>query len=207
MDYTFTLAGIALANILGAMSPGPAFFLVGRAAASHSRANGLATGMGVAAAATLWATAATFGVAVLMTRFTAVYGAIQLAGGVYLIWLGLMSWRHSSDPDDGSPASTPSRLSRAALAGFSLSLTNPKIVIFFSSIFVALFPVHTPLWVRLTALGIVALQETLWYTLVACVLSHSKVQAAYRRIKDKVERLMGAVFIALGARIVALARI
>lgn len=208
MDYTLTLTGIAFANILGAVSPGPAFFfLVARGAANHSRGNGFAIGMGVTAAATLWATAATFGVGVLMTRLPSIYGTIQFIGGIYLIWLGLMSWRRSLTGSEIALANSPNLLSRAALSGFSLSLTNPKIVIFYSSIFVALFPVHTPLWVRLAALGIVAATEALWHALVACVLSHTKVQAGYRRIKDRIDGLMGAVFIGLGARIIALAHI
>ncbi|HLI10493.1 MAG TPA: LysE family transporter [Alphaproteobacteria bacterium] len=215
MSYSLTLAGIALANLLAIISPGPAFLLVSRTAASRSRALGLATGLGVAAATTLWAVAATFGVAVLMTRLTTLYGLVQLVGGAYLIWLGLSAWRDHGDAPSGTASAaaalggTPSamELRRAFLTGLSLTLTNPKVVVFFSSIFVAMLPAQAPLWVRLAALGIVAVQENAWYMLVACLFSQARMQAAYQRIKGGIDRVMGAVFIAFGARIVALARI
>lgn len=208
MSYTFTLAGIAVANFLGIVSPGPAFLLVTRAAAGHSRAVGVATGFGVAAAVLLWALAATFGVAALMTRFAAIYGAIQLAGGLYLIWLGLMAWRHAdSEPGKRAAPPAPTRFGRAMLSGFALTLGNPKVVIFFGSIFVALLPQDAPLWVQLAALGIVAVQETLWYTTVALLFSRPGVQAVYQRLRGRIEQLLGAIFIGLGARLVSLARL
>lgn len=207
MSYGATLAGIAFANMLGILSPGPAFLLVSRTAAARSRSAGLATGLGVAMAATLWAAAAAFGVAVAMTRFAAVYGVIQLAGAVYLIWLGLSAWLHQPAETPASSAPPPSRTGSAILTGFGLSLTNPKIVVFFSSIFVALIPAAAPLSVRVAALGIVAAQETLWAVAVACLFSQPSIQAGYRRFARRIEQVMGAVFIALGARIAALARV
>lgn len=208
MSYGITLAGIAVANMLGAITPGPGFLLVSRAAAGRSRRAGLATGCGLAMAATLWASAACFGVAVVMRRFTVVYGMIQLAGAVYLIWLGLSAWRHAGTAEAASAApAAPAGMWRAMLTGFSLSLTNPKIVVFFSSIFAALIPAAAPAWVRLAALGIVAAQETLWAVLVACLFSRPRIQAGYRRAARGIEQVMGAVFIAFGARIAALARL
>ena len=207
LSYGATLTAIAVVNLLGIISPGPAFLLVSRTAAARSRAAGLATGLGVAMAATLWAAAAAFGVAVVMTRFAIVYGAIQLAGAIYLIWLGLAAWLHQPAETPASSHPPPTRRSSAVLTGFGLSLTNPKIVVFFSSIFVALIPAAAPFWVRLAALGIVAVQETLWAVAVACLFSRPAIQAGYRRFARRIEQVMGAVFIALGARIAALARI
>lgn len=211
MSYTLALAAVSAADALAVISPGPAFLLVSRTAASRSRAVGLATGGGVAAAIILWATAATFGVAALMARFATVYGAIQLAGGAYLIWLGLSAWREATlgaEParDTGGTA-PPTSLRRAVLVGVSLTLANPKVVVFFSSIFVALIPAHAPLWVRGAAIGIVAIQEITWYVLVACLFSHARVRLAYQRMRFVLDRAIGTVFVALGARIVALARV
>jgi threonine/homoserine/homoserine lactone efflux protein len=93
------------------------------------------------------------------------------------------------------------------MVGAWLSLGNPKIVVFFSSIFVALLPPHAPLWVRLAAIAIVGAQELAWYTTVAFVFSRPRVQAAYARAHGVIERTLGAVLIGLGARIVTAVRI
>lgn len=209
-SYLWPLAGLALANLLGIISPGPAFLMVSRAAAGRSLGVGVALGAGVAIAATMWAAAACFGIALLMTQFVSVYGLIQIAGGAYLIWLGINAWRHSRAPVPAQSAATPvSRdgIARAVLTGAWLSLGNPKIIIFFSSIFVALLPHDAPVWVRLVAVAIVGVQEVSWYTIVAFVFSRPKVQAAYARARTWIERALGTVLIGLGTRIIVAVRL
>ncbi len=209
-SYLWPLAGLAIANLLGIISPGPAFLMVSRAAAGRSLGVGVALGAGVAIAATMWAAAACFGIALLMTQFVSVYGLIQIAGGAYLIWLGINAWRYSRAPVPPQSAATPvSRdgIARAVLTGAWLSLGNPKIIIFFSSIFVALLPHDAPVWVRLVAVAIVGVQEVSWYTIVAFVFSRPKVQAAYARARTWIERALGTVLIGLGTRIIVAVRL
>ena len=50
--------------------------------------------------------------------------------------------------------------------------------------------------------AIVAVQEIAWYTTVAFVFSRPRVQAAYRRASQWIERALGTVLIGLGAKIV-----
>jgi len=195
--------------MLGIISPGPAFLMVSRAAAGRNLGTALGLAAGVAVAATLWAAAACFGIAILMSQFAPVYGAIQLAGGAFLIWLGIDAWRHSgksaaAQAEAAAGVPQPSErggIARAVLVGAMLSLGNPKIVIFFSSIFVALLPPHAPLWVRLAVVAIVCVQEISWYGAVAFVFSRPRVQAAYRRASKWIERALGTVLVGLGARI------
>jgi threonine/homoserine/homoserine lactone efflux protein len=212
MSYALPLAALAFANLLGIISPGPAFLMVSRAAAGRSLGVGIGLGAGVAIAATFWAAAACFGIALLMTQFATLYGVIQLAGGAYLIWLGVNAWRHSRAqqmaPEAApQPAAGRDGIGRAVVVGAWLSLGNPKIVIFFTSIFVALLPHDAPLWVRLAAVAIVGVQEISWYTIVAFVFSRPRVQAAYARARTWIERALGTVLIGLGTRIIVAVRL
>src|SRR5579883_1324467 len=200
--------------MLAIVTPGPAFLLVTRAAASRSRPTALAVAAGVAIAAVLWAAAAAFGVGLAMTRFAAIYGALQIAGGIYLVWLGLAAWREAGReaPAGGAPALGDGAARRGApwramLVGLSLTLTNPKVVVYFSSIFVAMLPAEAPLGVRLLAFAILALEEIAWFAFLALLFSQARVQRAYRRVRGAVEQAVGAVLVAMGARIVALARL
>lgn len=213
MSHASTLVAIALADLLAIVSPGPAFLLVSRTAASHSRARGMATGAGVGAAITLWAAAATFGVAAVLARFATLYGLLQLAGGAYLIWLGLAAWhdagRAGERPQGGEArhaAAGGARHHRAMLTGFLLTLGNPKVVVFFSSIFVTLLPADAPPWVRAAAIGVIAVQECTWYVLLAAVFAQPRMQAGYARLRGGIDRAVGTALVAAGARIVALAR-
>ena len=60
-DWILPLASIALANLLGAMSPGPAFVLVLRTALAHGREAAWAPIAGLAVGAAIWAAAALWG--------------------------------------------------------------------------------------------------------------------------------------------------
>src|SRR3569833_2560931 len=212
MSYALPLAALARANLLGIISPGPAFLMVSRAAAGRSLGVGVALGAGVAIAATFWAAAACFGLALMMTQFATLYGVIQIAGGAFLFWLGVFVWRHSwarQPAPEAVPQPTTARdgVGRAVLTGAWLSLGNPKIIIFFTSIFVALLPHDAPLWVRLAAVAIVGVQEISWYTIVAFVFSRPRVQAAYGRARIWIERALGTVLIGLGTRIIVAVRL
>ncbi len=199
-----SLAAVGAIQLLAVMSPGPAFIMVSRASATQSRAHGLAAGLGVAMAAVLWALAASLGLDVLLERAPWLYRAMQAAGGLYLIWIGVQSWRQASTPlaavgDENAPRS----LFEAWAEGFKSSLANPKIIVFFGSIFVTLFAAGTPSWLRLAAVGVVAVNEVLWYGFVAVVFSVKPVQNAYRRAKTSIDRVMGALIGFFGVKLVA----
>ena len=211
MTYVLVLAGLAFANMLGIISPGPAFLMVSRAAAGRDLKTAVGLAAGVAMAAASWAAMACFGIALLIATYRPVYQAIELAGALYLVWLGIGAWRHSGDAP-AAVAATPRAsarggIARAVATGALLSLGNPKIVIFFSSIFVALLPADAPLWLRFAVVGIVIVQELAWYTTVAFVFSRPRVQAAYGRASTWIERALGTVLVGLGARILVGVRI
>ena len=68
MEHIVTLAGIALALLLVAMSPGPAFIVVSQQALAHSRRAGVATALGVSVGSIIWVVLVILGIAVLMTQ-------------------------------------------------------------------------------------------------------------------------------------------
>ncbi len=80
-------------------------------------------------------------------------------------------------------------------------MTNPKAVVFFGSIFAALLTPALPMWVKLVAIGIVAVDATGWHVALACLFSTRRTQQIYRRIKGWVDRVAGASLAFLGLRL------
>ncbi len=151
------------------------------------------------------AVAACFGMAMAMAmaRYASLYRAIQIVGGLYLIWLGVGASRAKPrSAETGAVSARPAGLTRGILTGAVLNLGNLKIVIFFTSIFVALLPASAPLWVRLAATAIVGAQEAAWYILVAMLFSRPRAQVAYRRAGVWIERVVGTVLFGIRADIV-----
>src|SRR5690348_13872716 len=139
MALFFSLIGLFLVHLVAVASPGAAFLNVSRHSLRYNRRSALACAGGTAAASIFWAVAATFGLAALLSQAAWLYQTLKLIGGCYLIWLGIQSWRQAGSPvpeelDKAEPDYPPLT---AVWQGFSANLANPKIVVFFSSIFVS----------------------------------------------------------------------
>jgi RhtB (resistance to homoserine/threonine) family protein len=204
MSYLLPLAAIAAAHLLAAISPGPAFVHVTRAAAGQSRQAGLCAALGVAAGAMMWAAALLLGLDIVLKQVPWLYTALQIAGGLYLVWLGVQAWRHADVPLEGADAAEASLAApvQAFRLGFLVNATNPKVLVFFGSILVALLSPEMPGWVRLTALLVMTVDETLWYVLVALVFSSGPARVGYRRAKGALDRVLGTVLVGFGLRLV-----
>ncbi len=96
-----------------------------------------------------WLALAATGLAVVAKAFAGVFVAIKLAGAAYLLYL---AWKMATAPIAAADARPPaSRGWRAFLASLSLTLGNPKVMVFFLSIM--------PLVVDVTTLSLMALLE------------------------------------------------
>lgn len=199
-----TLLGLAGLNLLGAASPGPAFFVVSRTAAGRSRRAGLATGVGVSAATVVWAFAAIHGLAFLMAQAAWLFRAMQLAGGAYLVYLGWQAFRHAPDALPTVDLATgPIGAMAAFRRGFAVNITNPKVMVFFGSVFASVYAPAQQEWINLAVVGIIAFDEVCWYSIVALAFSTRPAQAAYGRAKRWIDRAFGTFLALFGARLLA----
>lgn len=192
-----TIAGVLMLSV---MSPGPNFAIVTSTTMTVSRRAGILTGLGLAAASFTWALLAVAGLGLLIAHAGWIYTAVQLAGASYLIWLGAKMVLGARRPPQ-----TPSGKSRAvglaaARKGFLVSMTNPKSVAFYGSIFAVMVPVQAPIWVHAAIVVISAGVSALWYCGLALLFSNGAVRRAFVRGRSVIEATMGLFLIGLGCR-------
>ena len=84
---------IVAALAIGAISPGPSFVLVSRIAVSRSRRAGFAAALGMAVGGVTFAALALLGLNALLMQVSWLYLLLKMAGGLYLIYLGIRIWR------------------------------------------------------------------------------------------------------------------
>src|SRR5262245_22551275 len=128
------LLTIAVVHLLAAMSPGPSFITVSRTALVSGRSAGLASALACGFGVLPWAIGAMLGIMIVFNRAPWLYAALKAAGGLYLLFLAVMVWRHAASPiavGDGVPRQT---LSQAFRQTFLIQITNPKVAVFFSAI-------------------------------------------------------------------------
>ena len=204
MNLWVAFATVVVVHILGAMSPGPAFVYAARLSVAVSRRAGVFSALGMGFGALFWASLVMLGFAVVLREAAWSYTILKLAGGFYLICLGVLLWHAAPRPlrEDGAGLGRAGTGGLSACrAGFLTALSNPKMIVFFASVFFAVLPPDPPLWFKVETLATVFTNEFLWYAVVALAFSTGTARRAYGRLKMWIDRLAGGMIAALGLRI------
>ena len=121
---------LAAALVL-AITPGPGiFYVVGRTWAG-GRAEGLASSFGAMFGGFVHVIACVIGVSALVMASATAFTVLKLCGGLYLIWLGIQTWRSASKENLEMPDEGHSGAWRAFRQGIVVEATNPKTAAFF----------------------------------------------------------------------------
>ncbi len=185
------------------VSPGPSFALVSRMAAAGEKRAAFGATLGLALGASVYAVLTMAGLAVVLSQIGWLARAVQMAGGLYLVWLGIEAWRDAGRTHlfQESPKYT-SRLLPGLRRGFIMCLSNPKAIVFFAGLYAAAIPPDTSLWAKGVILGAAFLLELAWYGAVTLALSGARVRRLYQRGRAVLERGIGVVLAALGFRLI-----
>lgn len=189
---------------IGAMSPGPSFVVVVRAAAGSSRRDGLAAALGMGCGGLVFAGLALAGLQALLMQVAWLYLVLKAAGGAYLVYLGWRIWRGARTPltaADGT-AVVAHGWRRSFAIAFATQISNPKTAIWYASVFAAFLPNPIPGWMFWALLPLIFALEAGWYTIVACAFSAARPRAIYLGAKLWIDRCAGAVVGLLGGRLI-----
>lgn len=200
MGDLIRLLPIAGVLFLGVASPGPSFALVTATAMGVSRRAGVLTGLGFAAASCTWSLFAVAGLGIVLAHAPWLYTAVKLVGAAYLIWIGmkmLLGARKPMAVARGDDASGLTAIRKAYL----VSMTNPKTIAFYGSIFTVMVPTAAPLWFYVAVVVITAIVSGAWYCSVALMFSHGVVRRAFAKAKTGIEATMGVVLIGMGGKL------
>lgn len=132
-DTNFLISVATLYTVL-AISPGPNFIIITQAAISRSRIHALCIALGVSTASVIWATLAVLGLGIFLKPYPKVQNVMQIFGGCYLFYIGTKMLINARDPLNINNNITHNRTNlKAYWTGLMTNLSNPKTLIFFSS--------------------------------------------------------------------------
>ncbi len=198
------LLSIGLIQLLAVISPGPSFLITARTAVAQSRAAGLKVALGLGAGTVIWSSAALLGLNAVFHAVPILFMGMKVAGALFLLYIAYMIFRHAAEPlkIEGQGE----RLSNPFLKGFLTQISNPKVAVFFGSIFIAMLPSEVPLWMTLALIFIVSFNEVWWYSVVALFFGAGPVRSFYLRAKAWIDRITALFLGALGLRLLWSAR-
>jgi threonine/homoserine/homoserine lactone efflux protein len=185
--------------------PGPDFVAVVRSSLTRGAAAGLLTALGVSAGLGLYATLSLLGLSAVLVEYRWLTWLVRVLGGAYLIYLGIRLVGTRPAVMNEAPAAAPVRGS-PLLFGLLVTLTNPKAIVLFASVFATAVTADTPAWLMALMIGLVLASSLAWYAFVALFMSSAPVMARLRHARRWIERAAGVCFVAIGGRILADAR-
>jgi threonine/homoserine/homoserine lactone efflux protein len=183
--------------------PGAGTIAILNSTARNGRAAGMAAVAGTLAGDFVFMVAAVAGLAALMQANPLLFEALQWFGAAYLCWLGLQLLRQRVDAAGPQPSARRSAWAHFR-QGFAVSLTNPKVMLFFVSFF--------PLFLRPTASAATLAAMMLHVTVLSLAYQAVLVlagNAAARRLasipsaRRIATRLAGVALIGLGIKLAA----
>lgn len=196
-----SLIAIALLHWAVLLVPGFNFVLIGQLAAGGSRRAALAAVVGMTSATLAWATLAVAGIGVVFTAHPLLRQGAQVAGGVYLLYLACQVARgggiRAAEPGPSMDATA------AFKAGFITSALNPKIALFYGSVFATALPADPTIGHIAAAVLLVYANSWVWHGGLAVVLSFAGVQRAYLRHQRAITRLSAGLVGVFGLRLIA----
>lgn len=205
MDHIGTLIAVFGIFIPALLLPGPDFVAVVRSAMTRGPIAGLMTTAGVTAGLAFYATLSLLGLSALLVEFQWLTFAVRAFGGAYLVYLGIKLVRARPVALEPDAVHAPLR-GNALVFGFLVTLTNPKAIVLFASVFATAVTVATPGWLMGLMIGLVALSSFVWYAIVTLVMSSAPVMGRFQSARHWIERVAGVCFVAIGGRILADAR-
>ncbi len=196
-----TLIGIWLLHVAALLSPGANVLLVSQLAASDRAGSAAFAALGITVGACVWASCAVLGVNALFHAFPALRITLQIAGGLYLLYVANRLWRSNTTVMNGCATTVSPRA--AFRLGLLTNITNPKSALFFGSIFAASFPPAPSLLLQALAVTMVVVNALCWHLLLAYLFSRERVRAAYSRTRNAANRIASVVVGVLGLGLLA----
>lgn len=195
---------IFFVQLIGLVSPGPDFFYVCRKAMADSRRNAILGSIGITIGIGIWALIVLFGLAFLNRIIPNFQYGLMLAGGSYLAYSGFKMTRVTKNAviEEKISREKPSSALKEILSGLAINLSNPKIVVFFSSVLAGYVSNLSTIGDILAVLGILMGSGLVWFWLVAVLFSQKMIRQFYAKHSRYLDNFAGIVFLLFGCRLI-----
>jgi homoserine/homoserine lactone efflux protein len=208
IETSLAFSAIAFISIL---SPGPAVLLAMRNSIAFGMRAVVWSSLGNVAGLFALSAAAMLGLGALLKSSEILFAAVKVLGTLYLFYIGArhLLGRSSVLPASIDASSSESRPSAFALfrEAFLLASSNPKPILFFTALFPQFVNSEAPLLPQFLVLTGIFMALS-FITLVSYALGASRAKRFLLKphFATWVNRVVGVVFVAFGAALLALRR-
>lgn len=198
-------AALLAATFLAALLPGPGNVALSARVMVQGVRRSLVFLLGMLSGDVVWIAFAVTGLTVVAKTLGPLFVAVKIAGGLYLVWLGVKLLRARDDGEAGMAAVPPESTAwRTYLSGLALMVGNPKVMLFYVSILPTVIDLHalSAGGVAVT-LAVIALGAS--SGLLPWIFTASRLRTVMRSplVRRRVNRGAGLAMVGAGAAVAA----
>ena len=164
-----TFVQVLTVCLLGAMSPGPSMAVVIHNAIFKGRYNGILTSIGHGIGIAVYATFAVLGLGFIIETNVFVFNSLKILSIIFLIFIGMKSILNKGKLNLEKKDLRLKTIS--FLQGFSISILNPKIFVWFIAIYSQFMSANNELIFNIYLVSIAGVIDACWYIILTLAVT------------------------------------
>lgn len=194
------LLTICALHFVAQLSPGPDVLLIAKSAASNTKSNTLKIIAGISVGIVVWVVLTLSGFTVLVEQLPWIQQVLMLLGGAFLARMGwamfrggLQTMRANSQFDEQNTLVPETK--NYFLLGLFTNLSNPKTLIYFSSVFSLALSSSAGHNLKMQLAWIIPVQTFLTFSLLMQILSIQHIKTMYQKAACYIDLISGLLFL------------
>ena len=181
--------------LLGAMSPGPSMMVVINNSIFKNKFNGILTALGHGFGIGIYALFAVIGIGLIIKTNFYLFTSLKALSIIFLFYLGIQALvkKNHIEINEGRVKYGI----QSFFQGLSISILNPKILIWFLAIYSQFMSLNNDIFFNLSLVLIASTVDALWYILLVNLVTSKNI---LEFVKDKsylIKKIVGCLFIIL----------
>ena len=191
-----TFAQVFSVCLLGAMSPGPSMAVVINNAIFKGRYNGILTSIGHGIGIAFYATFAVLGLGLIIKTNLFLFNGLKILSIIFLIFIGVKSIFNKGRLNLEKKDIKENTIS--FFQGFSISILNPKILVWFIAIYSQFMSTDNELIFNIYLVSIAGIVDACWYIILTLAVTTASALSFFQTKLTFIQKIQGFFFIALG---------
>ena len=165
-------------------SPGPSILLLAGTSMRAGRKTGLILACGTTTGSAIWNISTAFGIVTVITANPWILDIIRYVGAVYLLYLayGTAITAIKGDMPTQNDNQSPLTAKRAYMTGLFIHLTNPKVIIFYLSLYSIVLTGQENMMDIAFIAGLLLMLSSSTFLGYAIIFSHPSFMESYKRL-------------------------
>ena len=191
-------------TLVAVLSPGPAVLLAVTHAAQFGVRRAVFPILGNITGLAILVCLTALGLNAVLEASSQWFLALRIAGGLYLVYLGVKLLRAKSVDLASAQALAVQPSRRKSYAqGIAVALSNPKAILFIGALLPQFIDTTHPVWVQLTIMGVTMMAMSFGGLILWAALSGAVLAKGRKALYGKINKASGALFILFGAALAA----